>query len=206
MDISIAHITTAHPRGDVRIFHKEVVSLSRKYKVYLLVADGNGDENSNNIYIIDIGKFQNRLSRMFLSIFKMLFCVLKTDAKLIHFHDPELLIIVPFLKLFGRKVVYDVHENVHQQILSKTYIPTLIRGVVSRIFFLLESFVCNFLNGIVCSTPAIQRRFNKFSKIVTTINNFPLQNELFRETNQNGNTKKSLVYIGVITVERGINN
>ena len=200
----IAHITTVHPRYDIRIFLKEVCSISNYEAVFLIVADGLGDDKIHNICIKDVGRSKNRWNRMFYSVFKMLFCVLKTDVKLVHFHDPELLIIVPFLKLFGRKVVYDVHENVHKQILSKSYIPALMRGLASKSFFLFETFICNYLNGIVCATPAIARRFSKYSEIVSIINNFQLQDELMISANQKNKKEKSLIYIGAITIERGI--
>jgi len=39
---NICHITTVHSRFDTRIFLKECISLTKLYKVFLIVADGLG--------------------------------------------------------------------------------------------------------------------------------------------------------------------
>lgn len=199
----IAHISSAHPRYDIRIYHKEVRSLAKKEGIFLIVADGLGDENIGNISIQDVGKFDSRWKRMFGSIFLVLFKVLKSGARIVHFHDPELLLIAIPLKLSGRIVVYDVHENVHMQILSKTYIHPLFRYFLSKSLFYFENIICTQIDSIVCATPSIASRFNSFKRKVFVVNNYPLSNELYGEMI----SKKSLyeiVYIGAISEERGI--
>ena len=59
----IAHLTSVHPRYDTRIFYKMCKSLTKKYEVNLVVADGKGDEKKDNIRIFDIGKAKNREER-----------------------------------------------------------------------------------------------------------------------------------------------
>ncbi|MDD3741313.1 MAG: hypothetical protein PHH30_08725 [Bacteroidales bacterium] len=54
--MKICHITTAHPRYDVRIFHKECISLAEEFSdVNLIVADDKGFEIINGVNIHDIG-------------------------------------------------------------------------------------------------------------------------------------------------------
>ena len=51
-NIKIVHLTSVHPRHDARIFLKMCSSLARKkLNVYLVVADGAGNENKNNVKI-----------------------------------------------------------------------------------------------------------------------------------------------------------
>jgi glycosyltransferase involved in cell wall biosynthesis len=203
MNYRIAHISSAHPRYDVRIFHKEVCSLAKKEGVFLIVADGLGDENINNISIQDVGKFGSRFKRMFFSIFLVLFKVLKSGAKVVHFHDPELLLITIPLKFLGKIVVYDVHENVHMQILSKTYIHSYLRYFLSRSLYFFENIMCTQINSIVCATPSIASRFHYFKKKVFVVNNYPLSNELYGEM-VSKESNNEIAYIGAISEERGI--
>ena len=71
--MKICHITTVHPRFDVRIFHKECLSLNDEFKdVSLIVADGLGETVVNQIKIYDIGKAKNRKERFVKTVNKAL--------------------------------------------------------------------------------------------------------------------------------------
>lgn len=203
MNKVVAHITSAHPRFDIRIFHKEAISSAKWFKTFLVVADNEGDEEVNHVTIIDVGKFQNRYKRMFFSVIKIYKLVSKKRPDIVHFHDPELLLVAYFWKLKGFKVVYDVHENVHKQILTKIYIPRVFRKILSKSFYLLENLICERVDAIACATPSIGSRFSIFSEKVHILNNFPLVEELVT-TKKMVNRQNELAYIGVITEERGI--
>ena len=50
----IAHVTTVHPRDDIRIFRKECLSLAAAgYETHLVVGDGLGDELRDGVHITD---------------------------------------------------------------------------------------------------------------------------------------------------------
>lgn len=52
----IVHVTTVHPRDDIRIFRKECVSLARAgYEVVQVVGDGRGGAVVDGVRIVDIG-------------------------------------------------------------------------------------------------------------------------------------------------------
>ena len=63
--IKVCHLTSVHPRYDVRIFSKECQSLVKEgFEVMLIVADGLGDEIKNDIKIFDIGLPKGRFKRI----------------------------------------------------------------------------------------------------------------------------------------------
>jgi hypothetical protein len=61
----IIHLTSAHPRGDIRIYHKMCRSLaSADFKVSLVVADGMADEKGLGVHIHDVGVSKGRFDRI----------------------------------------------------------------------------------------------------------------------------------------------
>ncbi|GAB4297330.1 MAG: glycosyltransferase family 4 protein [Marinilabiliales bacterium] len=201
----ICHFTSVHGRYDIRIFHKECVSLSKKYDVMLIVADGKGNEVKDGINIIDVGIDNSRLARIKKTP-KRIYKILKdSDYSVYHFHDPELLPIAKKLIKRGKKVVYDVHEDVPRQILAKYWIPKFLRKLTSYIFEKYENKIARNLSYIVTATPFIRDRFLKNNPNTIDINNFPIINE-FKTINTSTEKEKAICYIGGITKIRGIKN
>ena len=59
--IKVCHLSSAHHRFDTRIFYKQCQSLASDNRlVSLVIADGLGNENRDNISIFDVGKQKNR--------------------------------------------------------------------------------------------------------------------------------------------------
>jgi len=201
----ICHLTSVHPRYDIRIFHKECKSLSKEgFDVNLIVADGLGDETKDTIRIFDVGKSPSgRLVRFTKTVQKVYRKANQINAKIYHIHDPELLIIASRLKEKGCIVIFDSHEDVPLQILSKAYIPSRIRRLISNIFAKLEQRVVSKLDAVIAATPAILSKFSKINNNSVGVNNFPIiENHL---PLRNWDLKeRAICYVGGITESRGI--
>src|SRR5690606_41833177 len=95
----VAHLTSAHPRFDVRIFHKQCTSLAGAgYDVSLVVADGRGDERTNGVAVLDVGASRGRLDRIRNAPTRVLRRALELAAALFHPLDPGLVQIGTQLK------------------------------------------------------------------------------------------------------------
>lgn len=205
MTLRVLHITTVHHRYDVRITLKECVSLAAsKYNVALAVQDGLGNEVLDNVHIIDIGeKPKSRILRILAAPWRAYKFAREYKPDIVHFHDPECLLIALPLKLIGLKVIYDAHEDVPRQIATKHWIPRWIRPFLAFLFELFENFVARRIDGVVCSTDHIKRRFLQVSKRAEAIKNFPILEEFIDLPIEKSDTR-TLCYIGAITRERGI--
>lgn len=200
----ITHITSVHHRFDTRIFFKECTSLAKAgHSVTLVVADGQGDEEKNGVHIIDAGeKPKSRIKRMQQTVEKVVKKSISTNADVFHLHDPELLFKVPVLLKYG-KVIYDVHEDVPKQILSKHWIPKFLRRTIAFFSEITENHYAVNLSGIVTSTPFIAKRFEAINRNVANINNYPLREE-FSNIETRKSNENYACYIGGISSERGI--
>lgn len=201
----VAHLTSVHPRHDIRIFWKECRSLAvAGYSVFLVVADGGGDEVKDGVSIVDAGAHQGgRLSRMTKSARRVLNKAIELEADLYHLHDPELLPIAVRLKKLGKKVIFDSHEDFPADIMSKPYLGRFARVAVSRLFAFYEKRVCKTLDYIISATPAIREKFISISCQSVDVNNYPLLGEL--EELLPWDTDRAIIcYIGAMTAVRGV--
>lgn len=204
--MKIAHITTVHAKNDNRIFYKECTTLQKEgYDVTLIVA-GAEDDMINGVKVVGFPKHRGRLSRFFKTSFLDLLKLCKEyDMDIYHFHDPEIIFVGLWLKLRGKKVIYDIHENNPASILSKTYIKSRwLKYIISKGFDLFERFVVGFFDAIVTARPDISKRFKH--KHVVTLRNFPILPDLEHiQDIKIEKSKLSVIFVGGMTNLRGLN-
>ncbi|CUU68751.1 phosphoserine aminotransferase%2C (psat) [Campylobacter hyointestinalis subsp. hyointestinalis] len=204
--LNIVHLTSVHPRYDTRVFIKMCCSLAKNksYKVSLVVADGKGDEIKSNVFIYDVGlKSYSRISRMQKTAKKIFQKAKDLNSDIYHIHDPELIPVGLRLKKLGKKVIFDSHEDVPKDILSKNWIPFLLRRSISYAYSLYEQYACSKFDYIVAATPFIRDKFLKINKNSIDINNYPILGELYNDISWN-DKENSVCYVGGISRIRGI--
>lgn len=203
MVVRVAHITTAHARGEVRVFLKECLSLAHDYEVHLIVADGLGHATVRNVQIHDAGVARGRFQRMLVLPWRIWLLTVKLRARLYHLHEPELLLIALLLRMSGARVVYDSHEDVPRAILSRDWIQPSLRRIISTVFEHFENFVARRISAVIGATPHIAKRFAAVNKLAVAINNYPLASEISSPVVSSG-SERTFCYIGAISRNRGI--
>lgn len=197
----ICHYTTVHKRYDTRVLYKQCVSsLSVAETVYLIVADGKGDEEKEGVNIIDLGQHLSLFQRLFTTQRKLLKKLKELNADLYQFHDPEL---IPVSWLFARQrtVIYDVHENLLDQIKHKPalkHLSFLLRPFIKwGLFKMLYRFKL-----ILCATDEIYQTIGHHRKQI--IYNYPKLKPLFDEPEAEEQKDFKICYIGGLSRARGI--
>ncbi len=201
--IKICHISTVHSAFDDRIFHKECKTLVKSGYDVSLIVQHDKEEIIEGIKIIPLPKPKNRLNRMLFLPFKAYKLALKQKAEIYHFHDPELIFIGLLLKLKGKKVIYDIHEDVPRQILTKPYLKKHILYIISYLFEKFENLFARRFDFLITATPHIRDRFLKINNSSIDINNFSLLNEMYNDIKWE-ERENNIAYIGGIAKIRGI--
>ncbi len=203
--IKICHLTSVHPRYDTRIYYKQLLSLKQEFpNVQLIVADGLGDEcTDGNVEIHDVGAPKNRFYRYYKTAIAIYEKAINIDADIYQFHDPELSRVGIKLQKQGKFVVYDVHEDLPRQILTKAYIPKVLRSVISWFAERKENKHAKQFGQIITATDFIWDRFKRINEHVVSVKNYPILATMQVDSNWNKKNQK-LCYIGGLTEVRGI--
>jgi glycosyltransferase involved in cell wall biosynthesis len=201
----VCHFTSVHRWNDIRILQKQCVSLAANGFQVSLVAFDAAETEFEGVQIINAGKTpKNRKERLQKGRKIIENIVFNQNARIFHFHDPELIPIAKKLQKKGKIVIYDIHEDVPKQILDKPYYNKTKAQLISKMFEIYENHSIKYFSALSCATPHISKRFiNKHSHVVT-INNYPLFQEITLTENISNHRQNSICYIGGITRLRGI--
>lgn len=206
----ILHIAPGQWAGHMRIYHRECQSLIRAgYKVELLAHPMLQENYSPLVKIESLGKLPESEYRLFLwSRFirnLLAFCkALKSNASLFHYHSPEFIpwaIMLSFLK--PQPIIFDCMEDFENYISQRLDIPLLMRVILSRLMKLMLRWAANKSDAVITSDKGMADYFQKDTKRIIVIHNFPAI-ELFPDPKDFNISKKyDLVFHGAL--ERYIN-
>lgn len=206
---SIIHVTTVHSRIDTRVRFKEAAAMAQRYpgQVTLFVMDGQGDDrdDTSTLRIVDMGaRPLGRIGRMLKGNWRSFRALRAAAPEIVHFHDPELIPTGLLLTWLGTRVIYDIHEDVPNQVLSKSYIrPAALRRVISGLVRRVEGFTVARFAAAVVAVESIGRRFPQHK--VVLIRNFPRADLMARSHEAADPAQRFIVsYAGSLTRVRGI--
>ncbi len=197
----VCHVTSVHPRYDVRIFLKECVSLAKAgYEVTLLCADNLPAEIRDGVTIKSVDYFPSgRIKRILGAKKAMLKGALEIDADIYHLHDPELLPVALSLKNRGKIVIFDSHEDYPLNIFHKEWIPKLLRNFISWLYSIIENRTFKKVDAVISVTPQMTERIRNLNKNSILITNYPLLSYNFPKTST---PKFNVCFAGVIAENR----
>lgn len=198
-------LSSVHPALDNRVFYREALSLLHNgYEVTLVAVHGR-DEIKDGIRIIALPKVP-RWKRPAIWT-DLLQKARQCDADIFLFHDPELLLISPMLRLLtGKPVVYDIHEVYADFIRVKEYLPAWLRYPIAWTFRWLEPLLAKLQNGLIFADDEIAAQFRSFRGPKTTLFNYPSRTFIQNAREEVSSCRRSdqvILYLGSMERNRG---
>ncbi|MBV9212844.1 MAG: glycosyltransferase family 4 protein [Actinobacteria bacterium] len=204
LPLRVAHLTAVHPRDDARIFTKECCALRRAgYEVHL-VAPGGADTVRDGVHIHAVTASSTRVRRMTRTALAVYQAAREIDADIYHFHDPELIPIALMLRRGSKLVVYDSHEHLPQQILTKPWIASPLRRPLAFVADLGERAASRFMSAVVTAEPYVRRRFTGTAVTTVTVGNYPMLEEFPVRGTPFTERERAVCYAGALTELRGV--
>jgi glycosyltransferase involved in cell wall biosynthesis len=201
----VCHITTVHSAFDTRIFYKEIETLVNAGYDVTLIAQHSSYQIVDGAKVIALPKAKNRFFRILFLTKKAYQLASEQKADIYHFHDPELLFwMIRLKKKTGAKIIYDVHENVSEQIIDKKWIPRILRKSVSALYSLKEKKFLSLIDGLVLAEDSYIKIYKNY-KNTSIIRNYPLHLiKLLENKTKLQHDFPKLVYVGGISRARGM--
>lgn len=200
---TVCHISTVHPSTDVRILYRECGSLVKAgYDVHLVIPCGHC-HIKDGVHLHAIRRVKNRLLRMLFMPWVAMVVALRTKSSIYHYHDPELLFMGFVLRwIFGKKVVFDIHEAVVRSLTSKSYLPRFTRKLISLCYQIIERIFTTGQAIVIAN----KNSASDYSVKTYLVQNYPLLNEEIMNLPADKKEKTEiplLIYVGVVAKVRG---
>lgn len=197
----IVHLTSVHIPFDTRIFHKECRTLRDAGHEVVLLATHDRTEVVDGITVVAV-RHRRRAARMLRTTVDLYRLARAEDADVYHFHDPELLPVGWALAKQGRRVVWDSHEDVTRQLLTKEWLPPVLRRPSSVVAAILERRCSARFAAVISAEPSGAPRFRH--PRVEVIQNWPRLEEFVPAGAEYPGRAPHVAYVGSITEARGL--
>ncbi len=210
MSCKVCHISIVHKRNDIRIFHKECVSLAKIGYEVTYLSTGQHDIIEKGVHLLGFlqGINASRIKRMLFYDRMIIKKAASLNAEIYHIHDLELFRYAKYLKKNKAKIIYDSHENTPMQMYEKEWVPIFLRPLLAKIVDRIERRNIRYCELVIAVAKSTFNRFSKYIDNVVQVENLPIKDE-FKNILIDYNSKminKQFCYTGAIWKERGLFN
>ena len=186
-------VTVLHPWNDNRIFNKILKSSIDAGKEIIYIAPNlPTDELDIDCRLIPLsGKTRSRLARVLWIVKKLI----RKEKSIFHFHDPELIPAGFILRLFGWKVIYDVHEDYFLSLKQRS--GSAVKNRLLAYCVRLIERLCEPVFELVLAESVYKNVFKDGIEVL----NFPVRKSFTRTINRPRCYRA--IYSGVVSRDRG---
>jgi glycosyltransferase involved in cell wall biosynthesis len=198
----VAHMTSVHAALDGRIFSRECRTLVRAGYDVVIIAPGGEDRIVDGVRIRAVPIPRNRAQRVLVTAPAVVRSALRERCDVYHFHDPELIPYGLLLRVLGKRVIYDAHEDVPKDVASKRYIPRSLRGPLAWLAGMLSRACTRAFDANIIAVPSIAGSVRGRRVVVR---NYPVLDELLRVPLRPWSSRRrAAIYAGSISESRGL--
>ena len=198
-------LSSVHSALDNRVFYREAQSLRNAGYTVTLIAVYPSSITKNGVKIIGLPQVPRwQRPRLW---WRLMHIALAEKADIYHFHDPELLLVTPWLRWYtGKPTIYDIHEVYADFLRVKDYMPTWIRNPTAFIFRWLEPLLARLQSALIFSDGEIAKNFRNINLPKETLYNFPsitFVKQGIAQTNNYATRSPIVLHLGGLERNRG---
>lgn len=201
--LRVCHVSTVHQEADVRILHRECGTLAQLgYDVHLVIP---AEESRvvNGVQLHGIRRMRRRPLRMLIMPWVALGVVVRLRPAIVHYHDPELILMGFVLRwVFRKHVVYDIHEDIPRQMMFKEYLPGWTKKMAGRVYRMVERVFRTGQALVLANESCVPM----YPPSAVLVRNYPLLKELPDASTvgrSDAGDENLLIYVGGVSEDRG---
>jgi glycosyltransferase involved in cell wall biosynthesis len=179
---------------------REAASSAKRYRTLLVAVDNPTTVPDTGVHVVLLPR-RRRAARVVLNTAKATLLAVRSGARIVHLHDPELLFMVPVLKLAGRTVIFDAHEVIGDATADKDYVPNRLRPAFVLLSRLLVRFAGLACDHVVVATSITGRDYPTHK--TTVVHNFPRLRDAETHLVPLADRAPVVAFIGVVSETRG---
>ncbi len=126
---------------------------------------------------------------------------LRSGVRTFHIHDPDFLPVALLLKLCGRRIVYDVHDDYQASFQDRFRNRPWLRSWFPALWWAFEKGAARAFDGVVTADQHLARKFDGCRPVI--LRNYP-RLDFTPPAAAEGEPTFNLVYVGGVSRERGI--
>lgn len=202
----VAILAPVHPWDDVRVYQKEACTLAADGYDVTLIAQAQHAAVERGVKIRPAPKARSRAIR-FLKLPLVFVMAMRLNANIYHVHNPDMLPVGFLLKLCGKRVIYDTHEDFSQRLFIRDWIPSCVRSIAARLVAKAETIVSRVADASVATQEAVRKRLGGRAVLIGNppITRGPLIDEAHaRSLDVARGDELRLIYVGGIGRVRGL--
>lgn len=155
--LRVVVLAPVHPWDDSRVFQKEARALALAGYRVTLVAQAETETDIEGVHVVPAARSRSRVYR-FAKLAGLALTALKMRADVYHLHNPDTAPIALVLKLSGRRVIYDTHEDFRRRLLMRRWLPKMLRPAVAGAVGVLEYIVSRCVDASIATQPEVVAR------------------------------------------------
>jgi glycosyltransferase involved in cell wall biosynthesis len=203
MKYSICQLASGHSVEDERILHRMARTAHDFGYTSFYIVPHDGTAQDPDVQLVPIPKTKKRLGKLARSIngIRQSNWILKNKMDLVQIHDPDLLPVAFLLKLFGRKVIYDVHDDYEASIKDRLANRKRLRTWMPGLWWRFEHWISRRLDGVIVADRHLAEKFKRCDPVI--LGNYPRLNFTEKADTSLEDTF-NLIYVGGVTEARGV--
>lgn len=167
---------TSKNKNDIRVFHKECVSLVKNGYDVTIVCPNSDDTIAEGVKIVGVNYPYTSNFHRFTKLPSILFKkALEINADIYHFNDPASIYYGVKLKALGKKVIFDAFEDHPSMWMNRASgLKGIIYKLIGYIYKKYELHQCSKFDAVLVCYDWTKDRISKVNKNVELVLNFPI--------------------------------